>query len=241
MCCTLTNLKAISSVDRLSKQWQQEMLAGCVDMEVWRADCLSSCSHRWQGVLVLGCHWEAQAREVASSTTEWKGEALARLPREQRWKLKIVADLKEQWQVENIMEETRKIVAKLLSNLSDKERVDGVLACKDLEEWKIILLGKDLEDWKFQMLLSIEDEEKGILIEKSTSQKICQLLVRAEESWRLNALVEAANGGFWLAKLVSKMEEEWQARLLLQGHKDNADKWMLQQIPNITQVSCPVI
>ena len=179
-----------------------------MDMEVWRADCLSSCSHRWQGVLVLGCHWEAQARQVASSTTQWKGEALARLPMEQQWKLKIVGDLKEQWQGETVMEETSKIVAKLLSNLTDKDRMDGVKACKDLEEWKVILLGKELEDWKFQMLLSIEDKEKGILIEKSTSQKICQLLVGAEESWRLNALVEAAAGGFWLAELVSMVEEE---------------------------------
>ena len=124
----------------------------------------------------------------------WKGEALARVQIGQQWKLKLVADLKEHWQVEAVMEETR--------------------------EWKVILLGKDLEDWKFQMLLSVDEEETGIIIEKTKSRGICQLLVGAEESWRLNALVEAAAGGFWLAELVSMVKEEWQARLLLRGHKD---------------------
>ena len=36
------------------------------------------------------------------------------------------------------------------------------------------------------------------------SRTMCELLLKAEESWRLNALSEAANAGFWLAHLVSR-------------------------------------
>ena len=223
-------------VPRCSKQWQQCLVASDVDMELWRADCLSSCSHRWQGDLVLACHGEAQARAVATSTTAWQGEALARVARGQQWKLQLVADLKEQWQVAAVMEESREMVAKLLSTLLDKSRVEGVLACSSLVEWKLVLLGKSLEDWKFLMLLSVLDEEKAILIEKCKSQLVCSLLASAKESWRLNALTEAASGGFWLAELVARVKEEWQARLVLLGHRDKVEQWRLHQLPDITQV-----
>ena len=41
-------------------------------------------------------------------------------------------------------------------------------------------------------------------IERSRSKTICDLVLAAEESWRINAIYEAANHGFWLAKLVSR-------------------------------------
>ena len=78
---------------------------------------------------------------------------------------------------------------------------------------------------------------------RQRSRTMCELLLKAEESWRLNALSEAANAGFWLAHLVSRYlccrlisykmnnlliinifslrcEFEWQSRLLLIGQKD---------------------
>ena len=39
---------------------------------------------------------------------------------------------------------------------------------------------------------------------RQRSRTMCELLLKAEESWRLNALSEAANAGFWLAHLVSR-------------------------------------
>ena len=44
----------------------------------------------------------------------------------------------------------------------------------------------------------------GIFPPRLRSETICELVLAAEESWRLNALCEAANAGFWLAKLVSR-------------------------------------
>ena len=39
---------------------------------------------------------------------------------------------------------------------------------------------------------------------RSRSQTICDLVLAAKESWRINAICEAANGGFWVAKLISR-------------------------------------
>merc|ERR1712107_772601 len=89
------------------------------------------------------------------------------------------------------------------------------------------------EDWKYQMLLQADEEEKALCIERQRSRTICELLLKAEESWRLNALSEAANAGFWLAHLVSRCEYEWQSRLLLIGQKDKVEKWRLEHIPEI--------
>jgi len=63
---------------------------------------------------------------------------------------------------------------------------------------------KEMEDWKYQMLLQADEEEKALCIESQRSRTMCELLLKAEESWRLNALSEAANSGFWLAHLVSR-------------------------------------
>jgi len=96
-----------------------------------------------------------------------------------------------------------------------RKRVEALLAGPSIEEWKIKILSKDLddckyntfkemEDWKYQMLLQADEEEKALCIESQRSRTMCELLLKAEESWRLNALSEAANAGFWLAHLVSR-------------------------------------
>ena len=88
---------------------------------------------------------------------------------------------------------------------------------------------------------------------RQRSRTMCELLLKAEESWRLNALSEAANAGFWLAHLVSRYlccrlisykmnnlliinifslrcEFEWQSRLLLIGQKDKVIVFFFNRI-----------
>jgi len=143
-----------------------------------------------------------------------------------------------------VMNEDREKVAWLIARLESRKRVEALLASPSIEEWKIKILSKDLddckyntfkemEDWKYQMLLQADEEEKALCIERQRSRTMCELLLKAEESWRLNALSEAANAGFWLAHLVSRCEFEWQSRLLLLGQKDKVEKWRLEHIPEI--------
>ena len=221
---------------RCGKQWQQEVVASSPCMEVWRADCLAGCSQRWQGHLVMASTWEAQARAVAMVKNEWQGAAITRVTPEQEWKLGVVANTDWEWQVEFIMKEDRQKVAKLICQLEQQSKVEKLVGCKMLEEWKVLLLGKELEDWKFDMILESEQEEQAMHIERCRSVTIGRLLLAAKESWRLNAIMEAfAGGGFWLAEVVGRCGEEWQARLALNGCRDKIEQWRLEQIPEITQ------
>lgn len=221
---------------RCGKQWQQQLVATSPCMEVWRADCLAGCSQRWQGHLVMASTWEAQARAVAMVKNEWQGAAITRVTPEQEWKLGVVANTDWEWQVEFIMKEDRQKVAKLICQLEQQSKVEKLVGCKVLEEWKVLLLGKELEDWKFDMILETEQEEQAMHIERCRSVTIGRLLLAAKESWRLNAIMEAfAGGGFWLAEVVGKCGEEWQARLALNGCRDKIEQWRLEQIPEITQ------
>jgi len=85
------------------------------------------------------------------------------------------------------------------------------------------------------MLLEVDDEERALCIERSRSKTICDLVLAAKESWRINAIYEAANHGFWLAKLVSRCNFEWQSRLLLMGQRDKVEQWRLNQLPEISR------
>merc|ERR1711936_453098 len=229
---------------RVGKQWQLTAAASAPFMEVWRADCLASCSQEWQAQLVLASSWEAQARAVANAKAEPLGIALSEVKQSQEWKLGVLASTTAPWQVELVMNEDREKVAWLIARLESRKRVEALLASPSIEEWKINILSKDLddckyktfkemEDWKYQMLLQADEEEKALCIERQRSRTMCELLLKAEESWRLNALSEAANAGFWLANLVSRCEFEWQSRLLLIGQKDKVEKWRLEHIPEI--------
>jgi len=241
--CASEDLASIFT--RYGKQWQLAAAASAPSMEVWRADCLAGCTQKWQANLVLNCSWEAQARAVANVKEEPLGIALSKVDQSQEWKLAVLGDCAD-WQVDFVMGEEREKVAKLIARLESRERVEGLLGCKSLEEWKINIFSKDLddckyktfkemEDWKYQMLLQVEDEEKALSIERSRSQTVCELVLASEESWRINALCEAANAGFWLAKLVSRCDFEWQCRLLLMGQRDKVEQWRLNQLPEITR------
>jgi len=244
--CQSEDLAAIFT--RFGKQWQLAAAASVPSMEVWRAECLASCSQQWQANLVLDCSWEIQARAVASVKQESLGIALSKVPQSQEWKLGVLADkdrVLADWQVELVMKEKREKVAQLIARFDSRERVEGLLACTSLEEWKINIFSKDLddnkyktfkemEDWKYQMLLEVDDEERALCIDRSRSQTICDLVLAAKESWRINAICEAANGGFWVAKLISRCNFEWQSRLLLMGQRDKVEQWRLEQLPEIT-------
>ena len=220
---------------KCSKMWQQKLFASQPVMEVWRADSIASCTLQWQGDLLILCSWELQAKAVATVKQEWQGQALLRVVRGQEWKLGLVVELEQEWQVEGVLGEAREKVARLVAGMTDRSRVAGVLACDSMEEWKVELLEKsDIEDWKFKMLLEVQEEEKAFMIEKSRSQVIAVMICEATESWKLNALDEAARLGFWLAAIVSEVEEEWQARLVLLGGRDKTEQWRLQQLPTIT-------
>jgi len=241
--CVSEDLASIFT--RFGKQWQLAAAASAPSMEVWRADCLASCNQKWQANLVLNCSWEAQARAVANVKEEPLGIALSKVDQSQEWKLAVLGDCAG-WQVDFVMGEEREKVAQLIARLESRKRVEGLLGCKSLEEWKVNIFSKDLddckyktfkemEDWKYQMLLEVDDEEKALCIERLRSETICELVLAAEESWRLNALCEAANAGFWLAKLVSRCDFEWQSRLLLMGQKDKVEQWRLNQLPEISR------
>jgi len=241
--CVSEDLASIFT--RFGKQWQLAAAASAPSMEVWRADCLASCNQKWQANLVLNCSWEAQARAVANVKEEPLGIALSKVDQSQEWKLAVLGDCAG-WQVDFVMGEEREKVAQLIARLESRKRVEGLLGCKSLEEWKVNIFSKDLddckyktfkemEDWKYQMLLEVDDEEKALCIERLRSETICELVLAAEESWRLNALCEAANAGFWLAKLVSRCDFEWQSRLLLMGQRDKVEQWRLNQLPEISR------
>jgi len=147
----------------------------------------------------------------------------------------VVMSLNAEWQVESVLKEDREKVAKLIASMKDKERMETLHSCESLEEeWKIQLLGGDMDIWKFRMMLHVDEEEKAYLIEKTKSKTICNLIAKAQESWKMNALCDAASNGYWLASIVDRVSEEWQAKLLLLGHKEKMDKWRLEQIPDIT-------
>merc|ERR1719510_1296033 len=217
--CQSEDLAAIFT--RFGKQWQLAAAASVPSME---------------------------ARAVASVKQESLGIALSKVPQSQEWKLGVLADkdrVLADWQVELVMKEKREKVAQLIARFDSRERVEGLLACTSLEEWKINIFSKDLddnkyktfkemEDWKYQMLLEVDDEERALCIDRSRSQTICDLVLAAKESWRINAICEAANGGFWVAKLISRCDFEWQSRLLLMGQRDKVEQWRLEQLPEIT-------
>jgi hypothetical protein len=218
---------------RCSRQWQRAAVASRPQMEVWRAACLADCTAEWQAAAVLAAGWEQQIKELAGCDQAWQGAALARVPRDQPWKLEVVSSLDFEWQVEAVIGEQREKVAKLLAGLTDKARVMGVLACQHLPEWKVAMLGKEPDDWKFDLLLSIDDEEMGLVIDGSRCHELCTMLATAQESWRLHAVREAAGAGLWLGRLVTRVAEEWQARLVLLGIREKMEKWRIEQIPDI--------
>jgi len=218
---------------RCCKIWQQEMIASSVGMEVWRAECLANCKWKWQGDLVMGAQWEALARSLVTVECQWKGEAMALVEEEDKWKLNIIKNLNYHWQVKAVQKGRKKEIVMLLVQVEDKSRLERILDYEDTDEWKKILLCGDIMDWKFDMLLSIRDEEKANLLVQMKSKVICEMMLAADESWKLNSLVEAARGGFWLCRIMSRVEEQWQARLVLLGQRENMEQWRIEQIPNI--------
>lgn len=220
---------------RCGKHWQQKLVSSDPLMEVWKAECIAESNLEWKGQLVLKCNWELQARSVIKVRNLWVGEALIKVPRDQEWKLDIILSLMGEWQVESVLREDRENVANLMSKMDNKNRLNSLKSCSNLDdEWKIKILSGDMDDWKFNMLVSVDEEEKAHLIGITGSQVICKMLLQAEDSWKINAICEASIGGFWLSDLVSRVSEEWQARLVLIGHREKLEKWKLDQIPEIT-------
>merc|ERR1711963_358253 len=91
---------------RFGKQWQLTAAASAPFMEVWRAECLASCSQEWQAQLVLASSWEAQARAVANTKAEPLGIALSKVKQVQEWKLGLLASTTAPWQVELVLSST---------------------------------------------------------------------------------------------------------------------------------------
>merc|ERR1712130_355249 len=221
--CASEDLASIFT--RFGKQWQLAAAASAPSMEVWRADCLAGCTQKWQANLVLNCSWEAQARAVANVKEETLGIALSKVAQSQEWKLAVLVDCAD-WQVDFVLGEERQKVAQLIARFESRERVEDLLACKSLEEWKINIFSKDLddckyktlkemEDWKYQMLLKVEDEEKALCIERQRSQTICELVEASEESWRLNIMLRnAKRDELWRMRLVAPLESEWQVKMV---------------------------